>query len=72
MNIIKNIAINVRIYRELKGYSQEYLAEKSGLHRTYISGIERQKRNPTVSIIQDLAIALDIEPYELIKEVERK
>lgn len=69
MDIIKNIALNVRINRELKGYSQEYLAEKSGLHRTYISGIERQRRNPTASIIQDLAIALDVEPSDLLKEV---
>ena len=72
MNIIKNIALNVRIYREQKGYSQEYLAEKSGLHRTYISGIERQKRNPTVSIIQDLALALDVEPIDLVKEVGKQ
>ena len=69
MDIIKNIALNVRINRELKGYSQEYLAEKSGLHRTYISGIERQRRNPTASIIQDLAIALDVDPSDLLKEV---
>ena len=67
MKIINNLATNLKNLREAKGYSQEDLAHKSGLHRTYISGIERKRRNPTISIIQALALALEVDPCELIK-----
>lgn len=67
MKIISNLATNLKNLREARGYSQEDLAHKSGLHRTYISGIERKRRNPTISIIQDLALALEVDPCELIK-----
>ena len=52
-----------RIHRQL---SQEKLAEISGLHRTYISGLERGIRNPSISIVARLADALKIEPSELL------
>ena len=52
-----------RIHRQL---SQEELAEISGLHRTYISGLERGIRNPSISIVARLADALKIEPSELL------
>jgi transcriptional regulator with XRE-family HTH domain len=68
MKIIDNLATNLKLLRETNGYSQEDLAHKSGLHRTYISGIERKRRNPTVSIIQELALALEVSPCELIKD----
>ena len=68
MKIIDNLATNLKLLRETKGYSQEDLAHKSGLHRTYISGIERKRKNPTVSIIQELALSLEVSPCELIKD----
>jgi transcriptional regulator with XRE-family HTH domain len=58
---------NVRHLRDKRGWSQEELAEKSGLHRTYISGIERGVRNPTLSIIDRLAKALGVPASELLK-----
>jgi len=58
---------NVRRYREKRGWSQEDLAEKSGLHRTYISGVERGVRNPTLIIIDRLAKALGMQPSELLR-----
>ena len=57
---------NVRRLREAKGWSQEDLGEKSDLHRTYVSGIERGVRNPTLTIIFKLAGALGIEASKLI------
>ncbi len=45
----------VRAIREEKGWSQDQLSDKSGLHRTYISGIERGQRNPTVEIVERIA-----------------
>lgn len=56
---------NVRVAREKKGWSQDRLSEKSELHRTYISGIERGVRNPTIQIAQKIAIALDVDIQNL-------
>ncbi|MDP8235144.1 MAG: helix-turn-helix transcriptional regulator [Candidatus Erginobacter occultus] len=59
---------NVRRIRKSRNLSQEDLAEKSGLHRTYVSGIERGVRNPTLAIICRIAAALGVKPEELFKE----
>ena len=68
MDIQCRLGINVRILRESKGWSQERLSEESGLHRTYISGIERGIRNPTVSIVDQIAKALEVTVPSLFKE----
>lgn len=65
MDIIKIFASNLKKYRHQKGLSQESLAEKSGLHRTYISAIERCKRSISLENIQKIASALEIEAYIL-------
>ena len=65
MDIIKVFADNVRKYRKEKGLSQEKLAEFSGLHRTYISDIERYQRSIALENIQKIADALEIETYKL-------
>lgn len=67
MDIKKLVAKNVVKYRKQNNLSQEQLAFESDLHRTYISGIERGVRNPTVTIIQKIADALEIEPSKLLK-----
>lgn len=68
MNILKVFSSNVRKYRKIKGFSQEELAFISGLHRTYISAVEREKRNISLENINKLAEALEIEPYLLLLE----
>lgn len=65
MDLLHCFAVNVRKYRNELGYSQEYLAELSGLHRTYISALEREKRNISIENIERIANALHIEPYLL-------
>ncbi len=65
MNIIQLFANNVKKYRNLKGISQEYLAELSGLHRTYISSIECYRRSVSLNNIQKIAKALDVDVYKL-------
>ena len=58
---------NVRRYRELKGLSQEELAFDADLHRTYVNGVERGIRNPTVLIVAKLANALGVDPAKLLE-----
>ncbi len=48
------------------GWSQEALAEAAGLDQTYISGIERLLRNPTVTVIERIAVALQCRVGELL------
>ena len=57
----------IRETRVKEGYSQEELALRCGLHRTYISDIERGKRNVSVENIEKIAKALRIEANELLK-----
>lgn len=68
MDIVKVFGKNIRKYRNEKGISQEKLAELSGLHRTYISDIERFQRSISLENIQRLADALNIEVYKLFLE----
>lgn len=68
MDIIRVFGSNVRHYRELKGISQEKLAELSGLHRTYISDIERFQRSISLANVQKIADALEIPAHVLFIE----
>ena len=68
MHLIHYFAVNVSHYRNKCGYSQEYLAELAGLHRTYISAVERERRNISIENIQHIAEALNIEPYLLLMD----
>ena len=62
---------NVRTARETKDFTQEKLAEKADLDQTYISGIERGVRNPSVLSIVRLAKALGTSVSELSKGIEK-
>jgi len=66
MDVRQVIGRNVRGIRQELGLSQEQLAFEAELHRTYVSGVERGVRNPTVLIVERLARALKIEPYQLL------
>ncbi len=68
MDIIQVFGDNVRRYRQQMGISQEELAEKSGMHRTYISAIECHRRSISLENIQRIADALDIATYQLFLE----
>ncbi len=70
MDILKVFGTNLRKYRQEKGLSQERFAEKCGLHRTYISDIERFQRSISLDNIQKIADALEIETYKLFMEGE--
>lgn len=65
MDILKVFSKNVKKYRLEKGFSQEELGHETGLHRTYISALECEKRSISLSNIQKIADALDVETYKL-------
>lgn len=58
----------VRDLRQARGLSQEKLAEIAGLHRTYVSSLERGQRNIGLDNILALAAALEVSPAELFAE----
>jgi len=66
MSACANLAVNLRKRRLARGWSQEELADRTDIHRTYISGLERAARNPSLAVLERLARALDLPVHELL------
>jgi len=64
----ERLAKRIRALRLQKGWSQEYLADESGLHRTYIGTVERSEQSMTVDTIDKLAKALEVKVSELFSD----
>jgi len=60
----------IRALRHEKGWSQQELGARSGLHWTYIGGIERGERNPSWENVMKLAVGLEASPSELVARAE--
>ncbi|MGA3051365.1 MAG: helix-turn-helix transcriptional regulator [Chitinispirillaceae bacterium] len=60
LELRRTLAGNLRAYRKMKGLSQEELASKCNLHRTYIGSVERCERNVTLGTLCSLSRALNI------------
>ena len=58
----------LRQLRDQRGYSQEELAERAGLHRNYVGGVERGERNVALENIVKLAKALSVSPKDLFAD----
>jgi len=71
MDVVKVFGDNLKKYRTQLGLSQEAFAEKCGLHRTYISAIERYRRSIALENVQRIANALGIEAYKLFVEEKK-
>ena len=69
MDIRVRLGQNVRRLREAKGWSQEDFADRAGIHRTYVSDIERGRRNPTITVVERLAEPLAVSPGSLLDPV---
>ena len=67
MDVRKRLGANLRRLREAKGLSQEAFAFEAGIHRTYISDIERGARNPTIAVVENIAMALGVTASELLR-----
>lgn len=61
-------ASNVRDRRKQLGYSQEELADRCGLHRTYVGAIERAERNVSIDNIYKISAALEIAAGSMLSE----
>jgi len=68
MDIRRQLGRNIRTLRTEKGWSQEDFAFESGLHRTYISGIERGARNPTITVVDKIAKTLKVPAATLLED----
>ena len=66
VDIRKRLGDNVRRLRQDKGWSQEDYADRAGIHRTYVSDIERGARNPTITVVEKLAKPLGVAPGKLL------
>lgn len=66
--ILQRFGQQVRTLRQRKAMSQEELAARAGVHRTYIGMIERGEKNVTIISMMKIATALDIEISELLKD----
>jgi transcriptional regulator with XRE-family HTH domain len=68
MDIKKKFGEKVKSLRTEKGWSQEKLALTADLDRTYIPSIEAGKRNVSITVIEKIAKALNVEIIELLKD----
>ena len=66
MDIRERVGLNLQRLRREKELSQEELSDRSGVHQTYLSGVERGKRNPTVGVLEKIAKALDVDVADIV------
>jgi len=67
-DVRQRLATNLRKLRQASGLSQEAFADEAGLHRTYVSDIERGARNPTITVVARLARTLNVPLGALLDE----
>ncbi len=70
MALAQTFGQNVRREREAKGITLEGLAHDVHLSYSYVGGIERGQRNPTLAVVERLSIALDVPALDLLKARE--
>jgi transcriptional regulator with XRE-family HTH domain len=66
MDVRERLRTKVRVLRIERQWSQEELADRAGLHRTYLSSLERGLRNPTITVAARIADALGVSIGELL------
>ena len=68
-NVARALGKAVREYRLKKGLTQQDLADKCGLDISYVGGIERGQRNPTLGVVHGLASVLEVRVSDLVKDM---
>lgn len=67
MDVRARVGLNLQRLRHEAGLSQEELADRSRVHQTYLSGVERGVRNPTVAVLQRIAQALGLDIEDVVR-----
>lgn len=67
-NAKRIFAQRLRQIRQIRGLSQEELADMAGLHRTYVGSVERSERNISIDNMERLAKALEVDITELLRK----
>jgi transcriptional regulator with XRE-family HTH domain len=67
MDVRARIGLNVQRLRRSKDLSQEELSARANVHQTYLSGVERGVRNPSVMVLERIAKALSADIEDLVK-----
>lgn len=65
--LVESFGIAVRRQREVQGWSQELLAERADLNRSYVGEIERGRVIPSLVTLEKLALALGLPPHALLQ-----
>jgi transcriptional regulator with XRE-family HTH domain len=66
----RTLGARIRQLRALSHLSQEALADRASIHRTYLSALERGEQSPTVTVLVRLAAALEVQPSALISVLD--
>lgn len=67
MEIRERLARNLRKFRKARGLSQEELAHRAGIDRTYVSSLERCVYSASIDVVDRLAVILEVEAADLLK-----
>ena len=67
MDLRSRVGLNVQKWRRERSLSQEELADQATIHQTYLSGVERGKRNPSLLVLERIANALKVDVEDLVK-----
>ncbi len=70
MDVRARVGLNVQGLRRASDLSQEELAHRANIHQTYLSDVERGKRNPTIIVLERIAQALGVDIEILLRNRE--
>lgn len=68
MDVRQRVGLNLQELRRRKGFSQEELAHRAEVHQTYLSGVERGRRNASVMVLARIAAALGADLEDLTRK----
>ena len=71
MHVREILAYNLKKYRRQRGFSQEELAHRADIDRTYVSLLERRVYSATIDTLDKLAAALELEPDALLRRIDK-
>lgn len=71
MNVRERVGLNLQRLRRGKKVSQEELAHRAKIHQTYLSGVERGRRNPSLLVLERIAKGLGVDVEDLVRKPSR-